>query len=207
MRPLRNHTIHRVFQRQKLSTLVWLTGQTRDQVIVGARSKHAVEAITKTLRQQGLSCDCLHPNRSSRQREKIFNAYENKQIQVLVSTHKYLISMPETRISRLIFVDLPHEHDYVRLLTMRPKRTIAFVTESDLTTLSKLEDIFERRLAESFVPRNLPHVRKPSRRKMTSRSFKRRSVETPLENTYPAPIYPIRDVIGTRRSTRASQTA
>ncbi len=206
MKPLRNHAIHRVFQRQKLPMLVWLTERTQDQIIVGARSKHAVDAIVRTLRQHGVSCDGIHPNRSKRQRVGAFQAYDDGQLRVLVSTHKYLISMPETRISRLIFADVPHEHEYIRLLTMRPKRTVSFITEADLTTLFEIESIFERRLEEAPVPRNLRRLQKPSRTSRPLRGLKRSSVETPVATNYPVPIFPITNAIGSRKSTRTSQT-
>jgi hypothetical protein len=207
MKPLHDHIMHRLLQRQKLPMLVWLTEKADDQIIVGAKTKHAVNAIICALRQQGMSCDGIHPNRSRKQREGIFNAYHEGHIQILVSTHKYLITMPETYVSRLIFADVPHEHDYIRLLSVRPKQTVTFVTDSDLTTLHNIESIFERRLKDGFTPRRLPNLKKPSRSHKSLRSYKRKSVQIPETDKYPVPIYPIPGAVGSRRTLRSSQIA
>ncbi len=190
--PIKNQSIHEVFDHQKVALLHHLLESSDDLhgVIVFLRSLDGVHALTSSLNQAGIKVASLHGNKKAELRERALKELKNGTIRVLVTTETVVRLLDISGVRHVVQFEF-HElqDDYlqrVACVEAQGGEVTTFVTPKDLSLLQKLEELVDaeipRKIASGFI-----YDKQPKKEKAlgdhTNRSNKTKS--KPLQHKKP----------------------
>jgi ATP-dependent RNA helicase RhlE len=139
------HTLHHTMSSDKTSLLITLLKETKDSVLVFARTKHRADRIGETLEKIGHRVAVMHAGRRLSQRRTALEGFRRGRFQILVATDIAARGLDVDNIRHVINYDLPNvPEDYVHRIgrTARMKTTgwaTSFVTVEDIRSLKAIE--------------------------------------------------------------------
>ena len=82
--------------------------------IVFLRTKHAVDALSRQLKERGFEVASIHGNKSQEQRSRALSLFKNGKVNVLLATDVVARGIDVDDVSHVINYDLPQSHeDYI----------------------------------------------------------------------------------------------
>ncbi len=138
----------RVHAINKACVDIYRQGFTGKQAIVFAGNIAHAEEVKNEFTKQGISCECLHGGQSEQEREKIVEAYENKQIDVLVGVDLLTRGFDAPRAS--VCLNLVPTFSLVRA-TQRGGRVLR-IDETDPSKHAQIIDFLYRDGREGKTP-------------------------------------------------------
>lgn len=122
-------------KKEKFTTLVKLLKQdTFNRVLVFGSMKHSVQKLEKDLRENGLSVESIHGNKSHPQRQRSLGRFKKGEVQVLVATDVAARGVHVDDVSHVINYDLPNSfEDYVHRIGrtgrgLKPGKALTFIS-------------------------------------------------------------------------------
>ena len=98
--------------KTKLDVLGSLLVQNEfNKVLIFGRTKHGVEAISRTLIRKGFKAESIHGNKNNSQRQRALGMFKENRIQVLVATDVAARGLNIANISHVINYDMPATYD------------------------------------------------------------------------------------------------
>ncbi|MDA7862850.1 C-terminal helicase domain-containing protein [Akkermansiaceae bacterium] len=156
--PIKNQSIHEVFDHQKVDLLHHLLESTDDLhcVIVFLRSRDGVHALTASLNNAGVKVASLHGNKKIELRERALKELKDGTIRVLVATEAVVRLLNISGVRHIIQFEF-HElgDDYLkRVAAVEPQggEVTTFVTPGDASHLLKLEEFVGEELPRKIAP-------------------------------------------------------
>lgn len=148
-----SHTIYSVDQSQKLTLLLQLLKERKDQkILVFTRTKHRAKKLAFQLAQAGHKSTSLQGNLSQGQRDKAMNDFRTGHVKIMVATDIASRGIDVSQISQVINYDIP---DTVDAYTHRTGRTgrmkelgsaLSLVTKEDYQMIRAIERILGEKL-------------------------------------------------------------
>jgi len=168
----RNSTVELITQKLymankdiKLPLLGKLISDTKDQVLVFARTKHGANNLAKKLAQYGVEALAIHGNKSQSQRTKALADFKSNQVQVLVATDIAARGLDIDQLAMVVNFDLPQvAEDYVHRIgrTGRAGATgiaISLVGDDEIAQLRAIERLIQRKIERLEFDRSALQVR------------------------------------------------
>ena len=168
----RNSTVELITQKLymankdiKLPLLGKLISDTKDQVLVFARTKHGANNLAKKLAQYGVEALAIHGNKSQSQRTKALADFKSNQVQVLVATDIAARGLDIDQLAMVVNFDLPQvAEDYVHRIgrTGRAGATgiaISLVGDDEIAQLRAIEKLIQRKIERLEFDRSALQVR------------------------------------------------
>ena len=151
--------IYPVAQHRKSALLLSLL--ERDDVrsaIVFTRTKHRTNRLTEFLERAGVSCACIHGNRSQGQRERALDGFKVGKTRVLVATDIASRGIDVEELSHVINFDVPHvPEDYIHRVGRTGRAGLSgaaftFVSHEEEADLAQIERALNKRLQRIVLP-------------------------------------------------------
>jgi ATP-dependent RNA helicase RhlE len=84
------------------------------KVLVFGRTKHGVEKLYKSLKQQGFAVESIHGNKTHGQRQRSLGLFKDERVQILVATDVAARGLDIPKVTHVINFDQPNSYeDYV----------------------------------------------------------------------------------------------
>ncbi len=84
------------------------------RVLIFVRTKHAVDALSRQLKERGFEVASIHGNKSQEQRSRALSLFKNGKVNVLLATDVVARGIDVDDVSHVINYDLPQSHeDYI----------------------------------------------------------------------------------------------
>jgi ATP-dependent RNA helicase RhlE len=168
----RNSTVELITQKLymankdvKLPLLGKLLSDTKDQVLVFARTKHGANNLAKKLAQYGVQALAIHGNKSQAQRTKALADFKSNQVQVLVATDIAARGLDIDQLAMVVNFDLPQvAEDYVHRIgrTGRAGATgvaVSLVSDDESNQLRAIERLIKRKIEREEFDRSSLQLR------------------------------------------------
>jgi ATP-dependent RNA helicase RhlE len=163
------HALYPVEAHRKTDLLLELLHQhDRGAILVFTRTKHRANRVLRQIRRAGHRADCLHSNRTQKQRQTALDGFRRGAVRVLVATDIAARGIDVQQISHVINYDVPDTSDaYIHRIgrTGRAERSGAaftLITPEDSAQVSTIEralgEPLERRHLAGFVPAPAPGI-------------------------------------------------
>lgn len=113
--------------------------------LVFTRTKHRADRLASALTKQGVSCDCIHGNRSQSQRTRALDGFRSGRTRVLVATDIAARGIDVEALSHVVNFDIPHMvEDYIHRVgrTARAEasgQAFTFVSSHEHASLRAIE--------------------------------------------------------------------
>ena len=137
--------------------------QNWKQALIFVEKKHSAAKLVEQLGKRGITADSIHAGRSQAQREKVWNAFKNGELQFLVATSVAARGLDMTNLERVVNYDLPFPpEEYIHRIgrTGRAGKSgeaVSLVSKDDFKNLCMIESllghIIERQEFEEFPVR------------------------------------------------------
>jgi superfamily II DNA/RNA helicase len=114
------HTVVRLSEAEKVSSLVRLLRDEPGSAIVFARTRHSVSRLARELRRKGLDCAEFQGDLQQRQREHILNSFREQRLKILVATNVAARGLDISHVSLVVNFEIP---DTAQSMTHRVGRT------------------------------------------------------------------------------------
>lgn len=164
------HEIFYVQRNQKLSLLLNLLEKYKGSVLVFSRTKYGAKHITEALRNNKISSEEIHSNRTMGQRRNALEGFKSGKYRVLVATDIAARGIHVSGIELVVNYDLPEQSaDYVHRIgrTGRAGKTghaISFATPDQRRDVLNIERLMKKTLKVSPVPALPDIVQIPARK-------------------------------------------
>jgi ATP-dependent RNA helicase RhlE len=168
----RNSTVELITQKMymaskdiKLPLLGKLLSDTKDQVLVFARTKHGANNLAKKLAQYGVQALAIHGNKSQAQRTKALADFKSNQVQVLVATDIAARGLDIDQLAMVVNFDMPQvAEDYVHRIgrTGRAGATgvaVSLVSDDEVNQLRSIERLIKRKIERLEFDRSSLQIR------------------------------------------------
>lgn len=186
------HSFYEVFDHQKADLLIHLlkTLPELNAVMVCARTREGVHALTAAMNHADILAESVHGNKKPELRDRALKVFREGKLRVLVTTDAVARELDESGVRNVINVDYPEvTEDYVQRAAHVQGDggdVITFMSPKDIGLLAKLEDVIgekpEPKVADGFSYDARP-AREKSSRKKGGKSKGPRS--KPLQNKKP----------------------
>jgi ATP-dependent RNA helicase RhlE len=168
----RNSTVELITQKLymankdiKLPLLGKLISDTKDQVLVFARTKHGANNLAKKLAQYGVQALAIHGNKSQAQRTKALADFKNNQVQVLVATDIAARGLDIDQLAMVVNFDLPQvAEDYVHRIGRTGRAgasgvAVSLVADEETGQLRAIERLIQRKIERVDYDRSALPIR------------------------------------------------
>ncbi|MES2624244.1 MAG: DEAD/DEAH box helicase [Pseudomonadota bacterium] len=168
----RNSTVELITQKLymankdiKLPLLGKLISDTKDQVLVFARTKHGANNLAKKLAQYGVQALAIHGNKSQAQRTKALADFKSNQVQVLVATDIAARGLDIDQLAMVVNFDLPQvAEDYVHRIGRTGRAgasgvAISLVSDEETGQLRSIERLIQRKIERLEFDRSTLQIR------------------------------------------------
>lgn len=163
------HALYPVESHRKTALLLELLHQhDRGAILVFTRTKHRANRVLQQIRRAGHHADCLHSNRTQKQRQTALDDFRSGAVRVLVATDIAARGIDVQQISHVINYDVPDTSDaYIHRIgrTGRAERNGAaftLMTPDDSAQVAAIERALgaplERRHLADFIPASAPGI-------------------------------------------------
>ena len=163
----------------------------KKQTIVLVKSKRRADELSLYLNSKDINAVAIHGNHRKEKLEKEALAFNDKSINILITTDKILQSLELKNIETIINYDLPSEHEeyFSRLILVDCLgESISFVSPEEEGYLSviemRLKNEIPQEFLDGFVPTNnedKAHIKKDKKNKPRHRNKKSKR-ETTLDD-------------------------
>jgi ATP-dependent RNA helicase RhlE len=168
----RNSTVELITQKLymankdvKLPLLGKLLSDTKDQVLVFARTKHGANNLAKKLAQYGVQALAIHGNKSQAQRTKALADFKNNQVQVLVATDIAARGLDIDQLAMVVNFDLPQvAEDYVHRIGRTGRAgasgiAVSLVADEETGQLRSIEKLIQRKIERMEYDRSALQIK------------------------------------------------
>jgi ATP-dependent RNA helicase RhlE len=168
----RNSTVELITQKLymankevKLPLLGKLLSDTKDQVLVFARTKHGANNLAKKLAQYGVQALAIHGNKSQAQRTKALADFKSNQVQVLVATDIAARGLDIDQLAMVVNFDLPQvAEDYVHRIGRTGRAgasgvAVSLVADEETGQLRSIERLIQRKIERMEYDRTALQIR------------------------------------------------
>lgn len=145
--------------------------------LIFCRTRNDVDRITQKLIDRGYDAEGLHGDYSQAQREKIFNQFKNKKLNILVATDVAARGLDVNDLTHVINYSLPGDpENYVHRIgrTGRAGKegtAITFITPSEYRKLMFIQDKTNTTIRKEMIPR-VKDIIKAKKERLTSKISK-----------------------------------
>ncbi len=172
--------------KQNMLELV-LKNHLNKQIIILTKSKKSADELYFYLKDLGLNCFAIHGNHKKDVVEKTVKSFNDKELNILITTDMILQSVTVENIELIINYDLPIEADnYFKALKLVDEvgESILFVSPDDEKLLTNIEFLIKMEIEEMvmegftptpFIPKNKTKKKKPRHKKIKVDSKKNSS--------------------------------
>jgi len=85
-----------------------ITNENMSDVLVFSRTKHGADNVVKALRKRGVAAEAIHGDKSQNARQRVLDAFKNKEVGVLVATDIAARGIDIDQLPFVINFDLPN---------------------------------------------------------------------------------------------------
>jgi ATP-dependent RNA helicase RhlE len=104
-----NQKVYFVGKENKRSLLYHIIRNDKiENVLVFTRTKHGADNVVKALKKNGVSAEAIHGDKSQNARQRVLEAFKNKEISVLVATDIAARGIDIESLSYVINFDIPN---------------------------------------------------------------------------------------------------
>jgi ATP-dependent RNA helicase RhlE len=142
------HAVYFVNRDKKFALLLHLLRKmSMPSVLLFAKMKYSADVLFRDLKREGFRVECLHGDRSQRERIAALDAFKEGRIQILVATDIASRGIDVENISHVINFDLPSTgEDYIHRVgrTARVEArgdAFSLVSPDEYDTLGNIEDV------------------------------------------------------------------
>ncbi len=144
------YTVHPRGKMELLSDL--LREPEVRSALVFMRTKHRTDRVAKGLRKAGFKAQCIHGDRSQRQRQQAIDGFRRGQYKILVATDVAARGLDVEGITHVVNFDIPNNSDdYIHRIGRTARANadgdaITFVSPEDARTLGSIENALGKNL-------------------------------------------------------------
>ncbi|WMS87353.1 DEAD/DEAH box helicase [Pleionea litopenaei] len=170
-------TMHPVDKKEKADLLIHLF-ETNDwsKALIFVKTKKSANQLAKQLNLSGIPADCLHGDRSQRERQLALQKFKDDVVRVLVATDVAARGIDIEQMPLVINFDLPKvAEDYIHRIGRTGRAgqaglAISLVSADEVDLLKKIEtsinQLLKRELVRGFYPNhNVPETKLMSAKK------------------------------------------
>jgi len=181
-------TAYFVAQHDKMSMLeLVLNGCNDKQIIIITKSKKLADEVYFFLKDKNLKVFAIHGNHKKDVVDKMAQSFNDKELNILITTDMILQSLSLDGIEVVINYDLPFEcENYFKGLKLVDEvgESVLFVSPDDEKLFATLELMIKMEIEEGvmdgFTP--TPYVKKNTTKKKKPRHKKVKKVSKPIES-------------------------
>lgn len=135
-------------------------------VIIFVRAKYGTEKLAAKLKKSGFTADAIHGDLEQRQRERVLNAFRNRQHRILVATDIASRGLDIPHIEHVINYDLPQApEDYIHRIGRTARAgadgaAISFITPEDALKWRNIQKLMNPNVAPDPLPAGAPSTKK-----------------------------------------------
>lgn len=155
-----------VSERDKLEVLRRILILEKDFYgLIFCRRREDTQNVSDFLMKGGIPADCIHGEKTQREREKILANFKEKKLQVLVATDVAARGIDISDLTHVINFALPMEvESYIHRIGRTGRgdksgKAISFVSNSDFNLLSKIERVTKQKIVQEPLP-SIKDIRK-----------------------------------------------
>jgi ATP-dependent RNA helicase RhlE len=148
--------VYSVSNRIKPELLIrLLNDEAMESVLVFVRTRRGADHLLRRLRREEMKAECIHGDRSQREREKALDSFKQRSVRVLVATDVAARGLHVEGVTHVINYDVPAmPAEYLN----RIGRTARAGASGDALTLASREDAVALANIERTLGKQLPRV-------------------------------------------------
>jgi ATP-dependent RNA helicase RhlE len=178
-----SQSLYLVTSGEKDSVLLQLLhGGGAESVLVFARTRRRADGLARRLQRAQVNADCIHGDRSQRERERALGAFRSRQVQVLVATDVAARGLDVEEVTPVVNFDVPNgPSEYLHRVGRTARAgcvgsAVTLASYEDTATVASIERTLGYRIPRAgaeAAPEEAPAPRGPLTRGR-GRSFRRR---------------------------------
>lgn len=145
--------LYLVNRRNKINLLIYIIETYKpNSVLVFSKTKHGANDIVKLLRQENISSNAIHGDKSQKERQRALNNFKSSETQILIATDIAARGIDVRNLELVVNYDLPDDPEtYIHRIgrTGRANASgtaLSFCTSEDAVHLKNIQELIKQKI-------------------------------------------------------------